>query len=367
MLCSCLPVVSTHGSETVPYEGREISFLLSPDGRYLGYGIPAYDHDGEEITRLMICKLDGTQQRQVQKVSGHSGEILWLGNDRVIYSARNSLRYAVISLDGAPLADIVLPAGCDILYKRISPNGRRVAFVGRFQSSGGINQTGLFVVELMTGQVRCLIDKALKTAPAWSPDSRRLAIGNSPGYVRYYPLVIVDVETGEISATEVEGVGASWSSDGRFLAFTTEVVRGGSWLYGIPKDGRIGVLDVGTKELIHVTPSGQHVRDEETGKQNLEGSLEPVWSPDGQRIAYRTNGYFRANKKTERKTTEETWIVDKEGQGARKVADGFGPVAWSHDSQSLFILKENQIDRVIFRTFKRQETGDWSLKTAITN
>jgi dipeptidyl aminopeptidase/acylaminoacyl peptidase len=172
-------------------------------------------------------------------------------------------------------------------------------------------------------------------------------------------LVIVDVETGEISATGVEGVGASWSSDGRFLAFTTEVVRGGSWLYGIPVDGRIAVLDVGTRELIHVTPAGKHVRDEETAKRELQGSLEPVWSPDGQWIAYRKTGYFRANKKAERKRTEETWIVDKEGQGARKVADGFGPVAWAHDSQSLFILKENQIDRVEISSSSSRKLISW--------
>lgn len=92
---SCRPASLRHHDAAVEF--------ISPQspGMVVSMPSPAYDHDGEGITRLVICKPDGTQQRQVQRVPGHGGEILWLGNDRVICSARDSLRYAVISLDGA--------------------------------------------------------------------------------------------------------------------------------------------------------------------------------------------------------------------------------------------------------------------------
>jgi Tol biopolymer transport system component len=362
LLCSCFPFVKTLGSETALFEGGDMSFLLSPDGRRLSYGIPAYSQDGECITRIMICKPDGTGQTQIKEVEVCNGEVQWLGNDRLICSEMQSARYAVVSPDSNTLADIVLPAGCDVLYKRLSPDGCRVAFVGSVQSSEKVRQYGLFVVEIKTGQIRCLIDKALKSAPAWSPDSRKIAIGNSPGYVKEYPLVIIDVEPNEISAAEVNGVGASWSRDGKFLAFTTEVVKdvkGGSWRYGVPSDGRIGVLDIENKQLTCVAPSARNIRDKETGKWELEGCIQPVWSPDGNWIAYRKIGYLQASKDAKPTESDETWIVGKQGQEARKVADGFGPVAWANDSRSLFILKENQIDWVDINTLNSRTLASW--------
>jgi hypothetical protein len=97
----------------------------------------------------------------------------------------------------------VLPEGCDPLYRLTSPDGRRVAFVGEYTptTAGAQGRNGLFVVNLATREVRQLIEKDLKTTTAWSPDSRKLAIGDSPGYGNIYPLVIVDADTGVIDKT----------------------------------------------------------------------------------------------------------------------------------------------------------------------
>jgi Tol biopolymer transport system component len=365
--CFCFISPIAYGSQTQLSEARRTSFLLSPDGRHLAYGIPAYNQNAEPVNRLMVCKSDGTEQREVATIPANGDkflsagfdEILWWGNDRLICSYRESLRYIVASVDGHPLSDITLPDGCDILYKRISPNSRRVAFVGSFHGSEGGRKYGLFVIELEMGRVRHLIDKALKTAPAWSGDSRKLAVGNSPGYKKYYPLVIVNVQTGEVSSTEAEGVGASWSPDDRFLAFTTETVRGGSWLYGIPMDGRIGVLNLVTGKLNHASPPAFNNRERETGKYDTQGSLLPVWSPDGQWIAYLRSTTSRANKESERNKSEEIWIVDKQGQNSRKILDDFCPVVWADDSQSLFVLKENKVDRIDTRSLSIETVVSW--------
>ena len=361
--CFCFLSPIAHGSQNQLSEVRQIGFLLSPDGHRLGYSIPAYNQNAEPMNRLMVCRNDGTEQREVTVVpaerdkflSANLDEVMWWGNNRLIYSYRESLRYIVTSLDGISLPDITLPGGCDIIYKRISPDGRRVAFVGSFCSSEG----GLFVVELETGRVRHLIDKPLKTAPTWSGDSQKLAIGNSAGYTKYYPLVIIDAQTGNISNTDVEGVGASWSPDDRLLAFTTETVRGGSWQYGIPKDGQIGVLNLATGELKHVSPPALNYREREKGKYDTQGSLLPVWSPDGQWIAYLRSTASRANKKSARKQSEEIWTVDRQGQNSRKIMDNFYPIAWADDNQSLFVLKENGIDCVDTKSFSIKAVVSW--------
>lgn len=351
--------IRTYGLENESNQKGEVITLLSPDGRYLAYGIPAYSSDGECITRLMICKPDGTEQKELQQAPVCNGEVQWLGNDRLICTEMQSSRYSVVSLDGNTLDDIVLPAGCDVLYKRMSPDGGKVAFIGRFQRPDEARQFGLFVVELKTGEIRRLIDKSLKTAPAWSPDSRKIAIGNSAGYVREHPLVIVSVETNEITATEINGVGASWSNDGRYLAFTTEVVRGGGWWYGIPSDGRIGLLDVETRQLSFVTPAAHNTKNEETGKRDCEGYIQPVWSPDSNWLACRKIGYFRANKDLEPNTSDETWIVNIQSQEPKKVADGYGPIAWAKDSRSLYILKKNQLDWVDINDLNSRTIATW--------
>ena len=140
----------------------------------------------------------------------------------------------------------VLPEGCDPLYRHTSPDGRRVAFVGNYTPtmSGAQVRYGLFVVNLMTRAVRQLIDKDLKTTTAWSPDSRKLAIGDSPGYGNIYPLVIVDADTGVIDNTGVQGAGPSWSPDGRSIAVSTGFHQGGSSSGGVPTDGHIGLYDI---------------------------------------------------------------------------------------------------------------------------
>jgi dipeptidyl aminopeptidase/acylaminoacyl peptidase len=144
----------------------------------------------------------------------------------------------------------VLPEGCDPLYRITSPDGRRVAFVGDCTptTAGAKTGRGLFVVNLATKEVRQLIEKNLKSPTAWSPDSRKLAIGDSPSYGNIYPLVIVDADTGVIDRTGVQGVGLAWSPDGRSIAVSTGFRQGESWGGGIPVDGHIGLYDIQTSE-----------------------------------------------------------------------------------------------------------------------
>ena len=79
--------------------------------------------------------------------------------------------------------DAALPSGCDPLYQRVSPDDKMVAFVGSHTPAGAGRQHGLFVVQRETGVVRRLLETALKTAPAWSPDSKTPSRFASPGRI----------------------------------------------------------------------------------------------------------------------------------------------------------------------------------------
>jgi WD40-like Beta Propeller Repeat len=239
-------------------------------------------------------------------------------------------------------AEPVLPEGCDPLYRLTSPDGRRGAFVGDYTptTAGAKTRHGLFVVNLATKEVRQLIEKDLKSPTAWSPDSRKLAIGDSPGYGNIYPLVIVDAGTGVIDRTDVQGAGPAWSPDGRSIAVSTGFHQGGCWSGGIPVDGHIGLYDIQTRRLTPLTPLGYNHYDDRTGLSAMRGAIRPVWSPDGRRIAFELWAQTRQGDKTTQ--IRDVWVVDRDGKNLRRALAGSTTGArWSPDGKGLTIEKSN--------------------------
>jgi len=352
--CCCLSLVASSPAWTQPTgdDGGRASVLVSPDGRLLAYGIPAYDEDGTRVTRVVVCALDGSESRVVGTVPGQGGALLWLGNHRLVSPGNEATRYSVIALTGQALPDIVLPEGCDPQYARFSPAGDKVAYVGSLRPAGAERQNGVFIADLAAGTVKLVLEGGLKTAPAWSPDGRTLAIGNAAGYAAHYPLVLVDAETGRMTDTNVEGVGAEWSPDGKSVACTTAVSRGGSWRQGVPDDGRLGVLDLTTGRLTCITPEPKHGPLLGPPGEQVPGALNPVWSRDSQRIAY--VGVAG--------DTNELWVVGRAGGDARKLRDTVpSPLAWAPDGRSLFGIHdvERQLVKIDVGTGGTQVLASW--------
>jgi RNA polymerase sigma factor (sigma-70 family) len=234
----------------------------------------------------------------------------------------------------APTQEPRLPEGCEAIDAHPSPDGRRIAFVGSYLPEKGDKLFGLFVVDLGDDKVRQLIKGALKTTTAWSPDSRTLAIGNAEGYGNRYPLFLVNAQTGALEDTGVQGGGPAWSPNGRWIAVSTEFHQGGSWNGGVCVDGRIGLYDTETKKLSPITPPGYNLRDPKTGLSAMRGAVRPVWSPDGERIA------FELHTASGERTSRETWIVNRDGSGLRKALPAARPVRWSGDSRDLIAQAE---------------------------
>jgi hypothetical protein len=169
-----------------------------------------------------------------------------------------------------------LDAGRMNLAPAISPDGRTVAFL----SERDLFRIDLFLADAETGRVlrRVISDQSdphydalsfMRSAGAWSPDGRRLAVVTFRRGMNQ--IAMVDVQSGRIERhIQVAGVGAlwdpSWSPDGRRLAFTGS--EGGiSNLY---------VFDLETETVEQAT----------TGRA---AALHPTWSPDGSTIAFVTD------------------------------------------------------------------------------
>ena len=164
---------------------------------------------------------------------------------------------------------------CDPLYMEISPDHRKLAFVGDRRTEGVEDpEFGLFVLDLETFGLERVLEGAIKTCPHWSPDSRWLAISKSPGYTDTHQIVLIDTITGDALETGLAGAGAHFSPDGKRLLFSAGFTKGGSWSAGVPTWGNLFMADVpnGAPEQVTSLPAG--------------GAINPAFSPDGSHVAY---------------------------------------------------------------------------------
>jgi Tol biopolymer transport system component len=139
----------------------------------------------------------------------------------------------------------------------ISPDGSAVAFA----ALGDI-----WMMKLGGTPVNLTNDTALDTDPAWSPDGSRL-VYSSDRNGSHLQLWIRDMRTGESrQATRLatEPQGATWSPDGRRIAFFN--------VDGMWRVAEMSVLDVASGEVTKVHDS-------------LPQPGTPTWSPDGARLA----------------------------------------------------------------------------------
>lgn len=237
-----------------------------------------------------------------------------------------------------PLGIDSLPVAWEISEKRLSPDGKRLAFVGSVPSSGK-TEHGLFVVDLESGELRQLSRKMIRMGFCWSPDSRKIATGHAAGYVVDYPLVMIDVVTGDVEGTGVLGHAPAWSPDGTEIACVTDRHRAD----GQP-DGRVGIWNIARREFRQVTPPGQTVSIEETGESFTVGAVRPTWSPDSRRIAFEV--LARHRKGETRLSDWQLWVVDRDGTGLRQLAHDRPEVdhafEWAEDGSHLKVGQERK-------------------------
>jgi hypothetical protein len=212
----------------------------------------------------------------------------------------------------------------------ISPDGRRIGFV----SSRDLFSLDLYIGDLETGKIvrkltRTAVDphfeslQFISSAGTWSPDGEQFALA---GVSRGRPVLsVVDVESGdhvrEIRLPELgEIFTPAWSPDGRQIAFSA-LVGGLSDLF---------VYDLEREQLSRLT-------------NDPFGDLQPAWSPDGGTLAWVTDR-FSTNLERLEYGNYQIGLYDV-ATGARRPVRGF-PTGkhmnpqWSADGASLFFLSD---------------------------
>lgn len=190
----------------------------------------------------------------------------------------------VVNADGTDLkllTSAVLPFG----WPAWSPDGTRIAFTSaaEFNIDTGEGHIGLFVAEVGSGVVHDVSGERYDFAasPSWAPDGKRIAfierrVANLSGSLQFEngDVWVVNLESEQFSNLTGDDIDeerqVTWSPAGDRLAVITDP---GDWNNEVASE--IFLIDVSTGEIVNV-PSGRHPGP-------------PVWSPDGERLAFVEN------------------------------------------------------------------------------
>ena len=318
------------------------------------------------LHRLEAVDVETGRIRDVADFIGGRPEVVQSLNANLALIEVRSVLYGVEPIEdnaGHPLIDdqavlvdltqgekaTILPLeGWRPLYIQLSPDRRKLAFPGSRRMEDDRYEAGLLVMDLETFKPAVLLNGAMKTAPAWSPDSRWLAISKGEDYqTKGHEIVLIDTLTGEVKSTGLKAAGAVFSPDGKRLVFSAGFGRGGSWYRGVPTDGNLFIVtlpDGQPQQLTHL-PNG--------------GAVQPAFSPDGSRIAY-------WEKPTGDKVHSALHIVDlatQEDQTVCTITGHANPdeIRWTHDNGELLASYFDFDERVQHVKLAKRQGDDWTV------
>lgn len=244
-------------------------------------------------------------------------------------------------------------------YPSLSPDGKEIVYQHRaFSSNDSIYPTGLYIVNVESGEKRLLI-KGNMGIPKWSPVDNRILF-------RYGTLYTINSDgTGlkKLLNNDQDASESAWSKDGKKICFW-------GWKEGERKD---------TAYLWIVNSDGSNL------KPVLPGHRDPSWSPDGKEIlcvgTYSETGaigqlfkynieedslrIFKSNKnarfffpswssdneivygKKLREKVGDVYIMNADGTNDRKIIEGGSFMGWSKDGSKIVYTDSDRAISII--------------------
>lgn len=219
----------------------------------------------------------------------------------------NNFQVFVANADGSGLR-MVSDGQTESLFPSLSPDGTRVAYA----ASVGENDLDLIITDLESGESTSVTQGAdLDNQPVWSPDGEQIAfISNRDGS---FGIFVMDADGANIRrVTDLPSQAFSplggWSPDGSKIVYGAETDSGAR---------AIQIVDVESGEI---EPLTNHSGEE----------ANPVWSPNGERIAFHSDRPAPQNL--------EVFVMNADGDNLRAATNLQGPAlfpSWGPDSEWL--------------------------------
>lgn len=236
---------------------------------------------------------DGTG---IQRIVARAGQPAWSPNGRTLAFVRDGTETAIwlMNADGSGLRKLTNPTRHKLDGDPTwSPHGTRIAF-SRGSGDGLVNDIRIVNADGTGG--RKLTTDGNSLEPAWAPSGRRIAFTRT-GTGFTYPLRVWVMKANgaaphQVSPNRVSAYGASWSPDGRSIAF-------GTWRDQGPQHEIVADIWV-------MRSNGTALRRLTSGRHE---DASPSWSPDGRVIAFTSD----------RSGSIKIWTIGAGGRHLRQV------------------------------------------------
>jgi len=219
------------------------------------------------------------------------------------------------------------------MYPSASPDGQQVVF----QS----NRTGsdqIFLMSMDGSEIRQLTDMPLGAeTPVFSPDGHRIVFG-----------AYVDDDNNDVFTMKTDGSDvrqhtrcesvctfSSLSPDGKKILYRKVIIAAGlNWELGsIEKNSEIFISDIDGQNELNIS-------------NNAAFDGWPVFSPDGQHVAFASNRSGPAR-------TGQVWLMRPDGSELRQISHGpwsHAQPAWSFDGKRIYAYQLKETEEYEFGT-----------------
>ena len=296
---------------------NSVSIIVTTSSVAIGKIAFASNRDG--CDQIYLMNTDGTGQTCLSNGASNDESPKWSpDNSRIAFQSDRDFEndgdnpiygmdIYVMNWDGSGVSRLTNSTYDDI-NPVWSPDGTKIAFMS-FRN--GLNYQIYVMNADGSGQVNISNDNANDTQPSWSPDGTKIAFASDRDQAGFLSIYVMNVNGSNQTTVTLSGTGLldeqpAWSPDGTRLAFISTrdstVVTWDEWLQG--------QLVVKTKLLIN---KEVYVMNADGSSQirltNIMGNDDsPVWSPDGTKIAFRSDRDRNCCD-----PSEQIWMMNADG------------------------------------------------------
>ncbi len=271
--------------------GRAGSSSLSPDGSTLLYTTTHYNMaENRGVTAIYTEDLASHEVTQLTDFTSNNVAPVWSGDgSRIHFLSNRSGKMQVWSMDakGAQLKQMTdLAAGVEGFG--ISADGAQLWWVQPVQTAA--RRSADIHTDVAKSKARIYDDLMVRHWDYWDEGEYRhifvAALGN--GVVKSGMDIMPEAQWDAPLAPYFDMAEIAWNPAGTRLAYTCKPLTGTA--YAVSTDSDIFVYDLLTGETVNICkPRSGHEGDAKVDLEEMPGyDKYPVWSPDGNRIAFRS-------------------------------------------------------------------------------